>query len=140
MNCEECKDKILDLFDRAGAEKVSLNAEAHMAVCTDCAAFMRKQTTIDTRLAALLIPPEMSDQFETELLKEIRQNRKRCNSEVLPDVVHFATCAVATIVCAFVLPIAAPNVFAAGIITAFLTYVLMTMIRDSLQDAGQRDL
>ena len=134
------KDKILDSFDRSEAEKVSPEVEAHLADCSDCATFARKQATIDTCLIALLVPSEISDKFGVELFEKISLNRRRLFSDVLPDVLHFVTCAITTIICVFVLPIAASNVFAAGIITTSLTYMLMAMIRDSIQDAGRSDL
>lgn len=134
MDCHKAQEEILESFEVSGPPGIQRDVDAHLAGCLACARFAASQKTVDVRLSAMLTPPEMSSAFRSILLKRIRRERKRFRSNALPDVVHFASCAVATVFCAVLVPFDAAVVFGVGTIAALLTYVPLTMIQDLFQD------
>lgn len=134
MDCQTAQEQILDPFDEPRSVGNQQAIDAHLANCLTCAGFAAKQKTIDARLNAMLTAPEMSPALRSFLLKRIRWERMRFWSEALPDIVHFASCAGATVVCSLIVPFGTAVIFAAGTITALLAYIMLTIVRDSLQD------
>src|SRR6266542_4089546 len=132
MDCQTVQEDILDSFEEPRSALIQREIDAHVADCLACSRFAANQRTIDARLSALLMPPEMSSAFRSILLKNIRRERKRFWSEALPDIVHFVSCATATAVCTVLLPFGTALIFGAGTVAALLTYVLLTVVRDSL--------
>jgi predicted anti-sigma-YlaC factor YlaD len=139
MECQTVQEEILDSFEEPRASLIQREIDAHLADCPTCARFAVCQKTVEAQLSAMLIPPEMSSAFRSVLLKTIRRERMRFWSEALPDIVHFVSCAGATVLCAILLPFGTAVIFGAGTVAALLTYVLLTMVRDSLQDVEKPD-
>jgi hypothetical protein len=119
MDCRQAQDEILE----------GLGADEHIAVCPVCAEFARRQKALDARLSAVLTPPELSATFRSNLKARIRRESPRMWPDVLPDLVHFASCAAATVLCAVLLPFAAGAVLAAGAVATVITYLLITAAR-----------
>src|SRR4051812_17222909 len=124
MDCREAQDEILERLSGEGARAV----EEHVAGCPDCAAFSARQAAVDARLGAALRPPELSAAFRSKLRQRIRRE-SRLWPETLPDLVHFASCAAATILCAVLLPFAAGPVLGIGAVATVITYVVMVAAR-----------
>jgi predicted anti-sigma-YlaC factor YlaD len=141
MDCHQAQEEILDSLEETSSSVIQRKIDAHTVECLDCVAFTASQKRLDAYLTAMLRPPEMSPAFRSILLKRIRQDKMRSWTEVLPDIVHFVSCAVATVLCAVLLPFGVAVVFGVGTIAALLTYVPLTMIRDSFHDgeAPSRD-
>jgi hypothetical protein len=53
----------------------------------------------------------------------------------LPDIVHFVSCGVATLLCAVLLPFDASVILGAGAAVTVLTYILLTAVRSSFENA-----
>ena len=134
MNCQTVQEEILSSFEEPRSTLIQREIDAHLANCSVCARFCASQKTIDAHLSAMFIAPEMSPPFRSVLFKRIRRERVRFRSDALPDVVHFASCAGATLLCAVLLPFGTALIFGAGTIATLLSYVLLTIVRDSFHD------
>ena len=139
MDCRKAQEEILESL--AGGDVVPVEIDAHVAACPDCAAFAAKQTALDIRLSVALKPPELSPAFRSVLRKRIRRETKRLWPEWLPDLVHFASCGLATLLCAFLLPFAATTILSIGAAVTIVAYLLMTAVRISFEgDRGFRSV
>lgn len=139
MDCRTAQEQILSSFEEPRSMLIQRETETHLADCPTCARFTASQKTIDVHLSAMLIAPEMSPAFRSVLFKRIRRERVRFRSDALPDIVHFVSCASATVLCAVLLPFGTAVILGAGTVAALLSHVLLTMVRDSLQDVEQPD-
>jgi predicted anti-sigma-YlaC factor YlaD len=135
MECERIQTAILATFD-GDSPVVDPVVEAHLAECPACARFAAAQAAIDSRLAASVVTPPMSSDFRRLLRARIGQERVPAWREALPDIVHFASWGAATLLCVLVLPLNASVILGGGATAALLTYVVLTVARTSLEDAG----
>ena len=125
MDCEQAREAILEMFD---GDAPAGHAE-HIAGCASCAAFLAKQATLDRELAQLFPAPALSPAFRANLQRRMREETTRQRPEVLPDLVHVLTCAIATGICAALLPFDARVVVGIGTLATASTYVLELMVR-----------
>lgn len=135
MDCKQAQEEIIESFENARPVDVQVEIDAHVADCPACAAFAATQKALDARLGAALIAPEMSPMFRTALRKRIRRETMRVWPDWLPDLLHFASCGVVTLFCAFLLPFSVSSILGAGAITTMTTYVLLTVVRVTFEDA-----
>jgi len=129
MDCWQAQDEILSLLDEPSSLTIPASIAEHLSACPACTAFLATQTALDTRFAALLTAPELSASFRSTLRSRIRRESPTLWPDALPDIVHFASCAIATVLCAILLPFAAGPVLAAGAAATLMTYVLITAAR-----------
>jgi anti-sigma factor RsiW len=134
MDCEKVQEEILESFE-ASSVAIQWEIDAHLAGCPRCAKFGARQKALDARLSMMLIPPEMSPAFRTALHKRIRRETTRLWSDSLPDIVHFVSCGVATLLCAVLLPFDAAMILGSGAAVTVLTYILLTAVRGSFENA-----
>jgi hypothetical protein len=154
MDCRKVQEEILESFEKASFDNASFDnasidkamsadiqaeIDAHLAACPACAGFARRQKTLDARLAATLIPPELNPAFRTVLRQRIHRETMRLWPDWLPDLLHFATCGVTTLFCALLLPFGASAIFGAGAAATVMTYILLTALRVSFEDAEDPD-
>jgi anti-sigma factor RsiW len=118
MDCRQAKEAILEMFDGTTSPEL----ESHLAACPECAAFLRRQATLDRELSVLLEPPALSPGFRAGLRERI-QREPRVWPQALPDLVHVGSCLAATAVCAALLPFGAGPVLAAGVLVTAATYI-----------------
>ena len=133
MNCTSAQDAILDALTARTAD--SAEVAAHLATCSDCAIFAARQQALDARLAAVLIAPSLTASFRATLATRLRAERRRVWLDVAPDVVHFASCAVATAACAALAPANITAIVGIGATAASVAYVALATLRTSLDDA-----
>ncbi len=138
MECHNAQEEILDACE-AGVGSVGPVVEAHLSGCPACARFAARQAAVDARLTKALVTPEMSPSFRGDLRRTLRRETGASWPDRLPDIVHFASCGVATVCCAFVLPFDAATTIGAGTTAALLTYILLTTVRNSFEDIEQRE-
>src|SRR5690242_14893150 len=100
MDCRQAQDEILELLDERPFVLVPEHIDAHLADCRDCKAFVARQSAVDARLSAILTPPELSATFRPSLRNRIRRESPSVPLDLLPDIVHFGSCAAATLLCA----------------------------------------
>jgi anti-sigma factor RsiW len=139
MDCQQVQQGILESLDERRSPANRREIDAHVAGCPECARFAARQQAVDARLAGMLVPPLLSPAFRPALRSRIGREPATGRPEVLPDVVHFLSCGVATLLCAFLLPFAASVTVATGTTAALLTYVLLTSVRDSFEDFERPD-
>jgi hypothetical protein len=135
MDCSQVQAAILDACDSAAS--VPPLVDTHLAGCRECAQFAERQRTVDARLTAALRSPALSPSFRTDLRKALRREPSASWSDRVPDIVHFASCGIATVCCAVLLPFDAASTVAAGTIAALTTYMLMATVRSSFEDIEQ---
>jgi len=133
MDCRQAQDEVLGLWDERPSVNVPERIAAHMAACPACTEFVGRQTALDARFAASLTPSELSASFRSTLKKRIRRESPRIWPDALPDLVHLASCAAATVICAALLPFGAVPVLVAGGTATGITYLLITAARISLE-------
>jgi anti-sigma factor RsiW len=142
MDCKKAQEEILDACleqTTSGASGTSRALEAHLSGCPECARFAARQQGLEARLATALVSPPMTSAFRSDLRRKIVREVRSSWSDKLPDVVHFASCGVATACCAFLLPFDAATTLGTGAAAALLTYVLLTTVRTSFEDMEQQD-
>jgi anti-sigma factor RsiW len=142
MECSQLEEAILDSIDAAMPAALQREIDAHLAQCPACARFAATQRALDAGLSAMLVPatpsPALRPALRRALRKKIRLDTLSAWRDALPDIMHLGSCAAATLWCALLLPADTALVLGTGATTALLTYVLMTMVRNSLDDGLQR--
>ena len=136
MECQYAQEAILDTFDTRGGA-LPADVDAHVSDCFACTRFALQQRTLDTRLAAQVISPPLGASFRRDLRRSAGRDTTSPWFDRLPEIVHFGSCGVATVCCAFVLPFAAATTVAAGTMAALLTYMLLATVRSSFEDLEQ---
>jgi len=138
MDCQQVQDEILEgvneLRSRARGE-VQAAVDAHLADCVACAAFARKQQALDRQLASVLAPPRVSPHVRAAIRERVRHERRQFWSDLLPDAVHFASCAVVTLIALAWLPLSAPVVLGIGVLGTLFTHAVLTAFHESLDAA-----
>jgi hypothetical protein len=125
MDCREAQEEILEMFDGSPSAEV----HAHLAGCVECAAFAKRQASLDRELAAMLEPPSLSPEFRGALRRRIRSESPGLWPEALPDILHVAGGLAATVVCAAVLPFSAGPVLGIGVVVTGASYFLILAAR-----------
>ena len=125
MDCRAAQEEILEMFDGAP----SAGIHAHLAGCTECAAFAARQSALDRQLSAAFDPPALTPDFRASLRKRIKQEAPRLWPEALPDIVHVASCLLVTVLCAVLLPFGAGPVLGIGVLVTGATYVVILAAR-----------
>ena len=133
MDCSTATDTILDAL--ATGTPVGATVEAHLATCAECARFALRQRALDAQLASVLVAPALSASFRSTLRQRMRHERRQTWLDVAPDIVHFASCTVATAVCAVLAPANMVTIAGVGVSVALSTYVALTLLRESLENA-----
>ena len=135
MDCQQVQDEIVagfnELRPRAHGD-VQAAVEAHLAGCVACAAFARKQEALDRQLASVLAPPRLSPHLRSAIRERVRHDRRPFWSDLLPDAVHFASCAVMTLVALALVPLSAPVVLGVGALGTLFTHAVLTAFHESL--------
>ena len=135
MECENAREAILESLLEAQSHEAQTMIEAHVAECRSCAAFMLRQRDLDRQLSQHLRPPTLPSGFRTALRRRARQDSRPFWSDVLPDVVHFASCGVVTVLALVWLPLSARVVLIAATGGTLLTHLVLTAVRESLDAA-----
>ena len=135
MDCERAQDEILEACDTARPAEVQAAVAAHVADCADCAVFARKQRTLDRQLASMLVSPQLTPRVRAAVRERVRGERQLFWSDLLPDLVHFASCGIVMVIGLVWLPISAPVVLSLGAIGTVLTHAALMAFHESLDAA-----
>jgi hypothetical protein len=133
MGCETARQWIIDSLDRERG--VPDDAADHLTRCQECAEFARVQQELDVRMVQHLTPPRLPAGFRNRLDKRIERGATHYWPDTLPDIAHVASWGAATALCAIVAPVDAGTVAGLGVLGMLSTYGVMTMVRNSLDDA-----
>jgi predicted anti-sigma-YlaC factor YlaD len=135
MECHEVQELILESFERTSSSEPRVRIDAHVSTCDECSRFALVQKALDHRLSALLLPaPTFSQASRSALRARIRDEVAPVQVDALPEIVHFGSCAIATLVMAAVLPVSPSTVIGPGIALAVLSYLLLSAVRDTMDD------
>src|SRR5512145_18176 len=137
MDCQRIQEEILASFDSALPSEIQVEIDRHLSTCPNCRAFAARQQALDARLATLLTLPAISPAFRATLSAQIRRETVLARSEALPEIVHFASCAVATVLCAVLLPYATSLILTAGAVAASLTYIPLVALRSLFREVEE---
>jgi hypothetical protein len=134
MDCQEFQEHIIESFEQAPSASMQANLDAHLSACAACARFARVQRTLDAGLGTMLVPPAISPGFRSALRERIRSEGRPSRWDSLPDIVHFASFGVATLVCTVLLPFSPSTIIGMGATAALSSYVLLSSVRSSFED------
>jgi hypothetical protein len=134
MQCPEIQELILESFVTESSRETRARVDAHLATCADCTRFVFVQKALDQRMSAVLVPFTIPYTSRTELHLRIRQEPPPVRADVLPEIVHFGSFAVATLVMAAVLPMSPLTVTGVSVMLAIVSYVLLSVIRNTMED------
>ena len=135
MDCQRAQHEILEAFVTATPADVQAAVDAHVADCADCAAFARTQRALDRHLATMLVPPRLTPRVRAAVRERVRRERQPFWSDLLPDLVHFASCGIVMMMGLVWLPISASLVLSLGAIATVLTHAVLTAFHESLDAA-----
>ena len=140
MDCEQVQDEILEVFTAprsAGDTRAYVRdaVRVHLAGCAACATFAKKQQARDRGLAQVFVAPRLSPHVRAAIRERARHGRRQYWSDLLPDAVHFASCAVVTLIALIVLPVSASTVLGVGALSTVLTHAVLTAFHESLDAA-----
>ncbi len=133
MDCREAQERLLESFEAAVSPLAKSQLEQHLSECAECAQFAVLQSQLDFLLREEIAVPQLSPGFRAGLQERIARQRREPWPDWLPDVAHLAGSAVAIGLCALLLPLPAPVVLGTGILVAFLTYSLQTLLVSALE-------
>jgi anti-sigma factor RsiW len=139
MTCAEAEDQLLDSLDGRLPDQIRRALDGHVAGCARCAAFAMRMQAVDEGLVAALPPPAVPPSIAAQVRTRARRERLSAIGESLPDIIHLAGCGIATVLSAVLLPIEAPITVAAGLALTSATYVVMALVRWSLEAVDQPD-
>jgi hypothetical protein len=140
MDCQQVQDAILEGLTEPRSAQDALTdmqaaVDAHLVGCVACAAFAKKQRALDRQLATVLAAPRLSPHVRAAIREGVRRERRQFWSDLLPDAVHLASCAVATVTALALLPLSAPVVLGIGALGTLLTHAVLTVFHESLDAA-----
>lgn len=133
MDCRETQERLLESFDEAVSFLEKDQLERHISGCPECAQFAVLQSQLDLRLRQEIAAPQLSSGFRPGLQACIARQRREPWPDWLPDVAHLAGSGVAIGSCALLLPLPVPIVVGTGVLLAFLTYALQTLLVSALE-------
>jgi hypothetical protein len=133
MDCHETQERLLENFEGAPSPLEKGQLESHLSECAECARFAVLQSQLDLRLREGIAAPQLSSSFRAGLQARIVRQQREPWPDWLPDVAHLIGSAVAIGSCALLLPVPVPVVLATGILVAFLTYSLQTLLVSALE-------
>ena len=137
MECQRARQEILESFDGPQRPDVRAGLDAHVRDCIACATFAERHRALDRRLMTALVPPEATPRIRARLRERIHHERQPFWSDLLPDAVHFGSCALVAVLCVTLLPVSAPIVLTVAVVGSLLAHVVLTAAHDSLDAADE---
>ena len=139
MTCAQAEEHLLESIDEPLAADVRRAVDRHVSSCASCATFAAQLRAVDAQLVAALPPMAAPESIAMGVRRQQRRDRASTLTDSLPDVIHLAGCGAATILSAALLPVEAPVTLAAGVAFTCFTYVVMAVVRWSLEAVEQPD-
>lgn len=139
MTCDQAEELLFESFDDEPGVEARRALDRHLASCGACTALAAKLRVVDARLASALPPIVAPASIAEGVRRQQRQERGATLRESLPDIIHLAGCSAATLMSALLLPVQTSLTLAVGITFTGVTYMVMTLMRSSLEAAEQTD-
>ena len=139
MTCDQAEQLLFESFDDVLAVDPRRALDRHLTSCPACAALAAQLRAVDARLSAALPPVTAPASIAAAVRQQVRRERLTALRDSLPDIIHFSGCTVATLLSAALLPVEASITVAIGITFTCFSYVVMALVRSSLEAAEQPD-
>ncbi len=139
MTCAQAEDHLLESIDEPLAADLRRAVDRHVSSCTSCATFAARLRAVDAQLVAALPPIAAPESIAMGVRRQQRRDHASTLTDSLPDVIHLAGCSIATVLSAMLLPIDPQVTLAAGVAVTGFTYVVMAVVRSSLEAVDQPD-
>jgi anti-sigma factor RsiW len=139
MTCADVEDHLLEAIDEGLPGATRQAVDQHLASCGRCAAFAAKMRALDLQLASAIRPLEAPPSIAAGVIGRQRRERREALAGSLPDIIHLTGCALATLLSALLLPVEASVTLAVGVAFTCFTYVVMAVVRLSLEAVDQPD-
>jgi predicted anti-sigma-YlaC factor YlaD len=137
MECARIQDELLESLIEPRPAAVQAMIDAHLRTCAACTRFAATQARLDAGLRATLQPPVMSPRVRALVRERIRRDGVPALwPDYLPDLVHFASCGLVTIVALVMLPFSASTVIAVGVGATMISHAVLNAALGSLEAAG----
>jgi predicted anti-sigma-YlaC factor YlaD len=139
MDCERVQEEILESLIEARPAAVQAIVDAHLVTCATCAAFAVRQTRVDAGLREALAPPHLSPLVRAVIRERTRHQASSAWPDFLPDAVHFASCALVTVMIVALLPFSTPIVLTIAAGATIASHALLTTVQnawDAADDLG----
>ena len=136
MECERIQDEILEALIAARPPAVQAIVDAHLTTCSTCAVFATRQSRVDAGLRIALAPPRVNARVRAIIRERIRHQTASAWPDLLPDAVHFGSCALVTMVSLVLLPFNASAVLAVATGATIVSHALLTAVQSALDAAG----
>jgi anti-sigma factor RsiW len=135
MDCERVQEEILESLIEARPPAVQAIVEAHLVTCATCAAFAARQMRVDAGLRGALAPPHFSTVARAVIRERMRHQASPAWPDFLPDAVHFASCALVTVMSVALLPFSAPIVLTIAAGGTIASHALLTAVQNAWEAA-----
>jgi hypothetical protein len=139
MTCAQAEGHLLDSIDEPLAAAEQRAVDLHLSSCDGCREFAAQLHAVDAQLSLALPPVTAPASIADAVHRQQRDDKRAALRDSLPDVIHLTGCAAATILSAAFLPVEAPVTVAAGIAFTCFTYLVMAIVRSSLDAVEQPD-
>jgi predicted anti-sigma-YlaC factor YlaD len=137
MECARIQDELLESLIEPRPAAVQAMIDAHLPTCATCERFAATQARLDAGLRAVLQPAAMSPRVRALVRERIRRDGvPTLWPDYLPDLVHFASCGIVTMVALVMLPFSAATVIAVGGGMTMISHAALNAARGSLDAAG----
>ena len=139
MTCAQAEEHLLDSIDAPLAATEQRAVDLHHSSCDGCREFAAQLHAVDAQLSMALPPVAAPASIAVAVHRQQHEDRRAALAGNLPDLIHLTGCAVATILSAVFLPVEAPVTLATGIAFTCFTYLVMAIVRSSLEAVDQPD-
>lgn len=139
MTCDQAEELLFESFDDGLPDETRRALDGHLATCDGCSVLAARLHAVDAQLSAALPPLLAPASIAEGVRREQRRERLSVLTDSLPDLIHFAGCSVATAVCAFLLPVEVSTTVAVGAAFTCCSYLVMAVVRSSLEAVEQPD-
>ncbi len=133
MNCCEAQQGLLDSFVQPLSANQHRQVDEHISCCEICRSFSEIQRNLDDRLATAAPQLSLGPQFRKDLRNRLTPHTVVNWPDFLPDIAHFAGCALAIVLLVLCLPQHSRIVLQAGLASTIATYFVQASIRSSLE-------
>ena len=137
MECERIQEDVLESLIEPLLPAVQAAIDAHLQGCATCSAFAARHARLDAALQAALVSPTLSPRVRAAVRRRIRREQSLW-FDWLPDVVHFASCGLVTVVSLVVLPFNPATVLAFALGATLVSHAILTAAQGSLEAADDR--
>jgi predicted anti-sigma-YlaC factor YlaD len=133
VECERIQEDVLESLIEPLLPAVQAAIDAHLQGCATCSAFAARHARLDAALQAALVIPTLSPRVRAAVRRRIRREAPSLWFDWLPDLVHFASCGLVTVVSLVVLPFNPATVLAFAVGATLVSHAVLTAAYGSLE-------